>query len=150
MPAPHAVTPSTLQQVFLLGHVIEAVVLGSFVGWQREHVGREAGVRTFAAVTAGACLFGLISNLDPQGSRITGQVVTGIGFLGAGVILKESGHVVGLTTAATLWASAAIGLAVAQDLHVLAILVTALMFVLLAIPVKRWESRSGIQRQDSE
>jgi putative Mg2+ transporter-C (MgtC) family protein len=114
-------------------------VLGGLIGWQREHVGIEAGVRTFAAVSLGACVFGLISQIYAGDTRISAQVVTGIGFLGAGVIVRGRGHVHGLTTAAALWATASIGLAVAYDRPLLGVLVAMILFVLLAIPFKKWE-----------
>lgn len=132
------------QEALLALRVVLALMLGALVGWQREHVGREAGVRTFAAVSLGACVFGLISQIYTGDTRIAAQVVTGIGFLGAGVILREKGHVLGLTTAATLWATASIGLAVAFGRMVLAALVAIILFVLLAIPLKKWEREKGL------
>jgi putative Mg2+ transporter-C (MgtC) family protein len=87
---------------------IVAALLGGFIGWERERHGREAGIRTYAAVSLGACLFGLVStHLSEIGdkARIAAQVVSGVGFLGAGVILRDAGQVTGLTTAATLWAA---------------------------------------------
>jgi len=121
--------------------VVLASVLGALVGWQREHLGIEAGVRTFAAVSLGACVFGLIY---PADTRIAAQIVTGIGFLGAGVIMRGRGHVHGLTTAASLWAVASVGLAVAYGRIVLAVLVAILLFILLAIPLKKWEREKGL------
>jgi putative Mg2+ transporter-C (MgtC) family protein len=126
-------------ELLLVLRVVIAGVLGGIVGWQREHVGREAGVRTFAAVCLGACMFGLISQIYSGDTRIAAQVVTGIGFLGAGVILREQGHVVGLTTAASLWATASVGLAVAYGRLVLGASVAVILFILLAIPLKKWE-----------
>lgn len=128
-------------QALLALRVAAAAILGGIVGWQREHVGRAAGVRTFAAVSLGACLFGLMSATSgpSEGGRIAAQVVTGIGFLCAGVILREQGQIIGLTTAATLWATAAVGLAIAYGWFLLAVLVTILLFILLAAPMKRWE-----------
>ena len=70
-------------EALLALQVVLATVLGGLVGWQREHLGIEAGVRTFASVSLGACVFGLIY---PSDTRIAAQIVTGIGFLGAGVI----------------------------------------------------------------
>jgi len=132
------------QEALLVLRVLIAAVLGGVVGWQREHVGREAGVRTYAAVSLGSCAFGLISMMFPGDQRIASQVVTGVGFLCAGVILKEQGHVLGLTTAATLWATASIGLAVAYGRMVLAALVTIILFILLAVPLKKWEREKGL------
>lgn len=137
---------SGIGQLILAAHALEATLLGGVIGWQREHVGREAGVRTFGAVAMGACLFGLVSAGADDSFRIAAQVVTGIGFLGAGIILKDAGHVIGLTTAASLWATAAIGLLVWRDLHVLAVASTILLLLLLSAPVKDWERRLGIAK----
>ena len=128
-------------EALLALRVALACVLGGLVGWQREHLGIEAGVRTFAAVSLGACVFGLIY---PSDTRIAAQIVTGIGFLGAGVIMRGRGHIHGLTTAASLWAVASVGLAVAYGRIVLAVLVTIFLFMLLAIPLKRWEREKGL------
>ncbi|MCJ0765061.1 MgtC/SapB family protein [Variovorax terrae] len=92
--------------------VLVALVLGSLIGTERQLRQRMAGLRTNALVAAGAALFVSISAFtpDPQGhARIAAQVVSGIGFLGAGVIMREGLNVRGLNTAATLWCSAAIG-----------------------------------------
>lgn len=128
-------------EALLALQVVLATVLGGLVGWQREHLGIEAGVRTFAAVSLGACVFGLIY---PSDTRIAAQIVTGIGFLGAGVIMRGRGHVHGLTTAASLWAVASVGLSVAYGKFVLAVLVTILLFILLSIPLKKWEREKGL------
>ena len=128
------------QEALLAARVVLAGVLGGVVGWQREHLGIEAGVRTFAAVSLGACVFGLIY---PADTRIAAQIVTGIGFLGAGVIMRGRMHVHGLTTAASLWAVASVGLAVAFGRLILASLVTIILFGLLAIPLKKWEREKG-------
>ena len=127
------------QDALLALRVLIAAVLGGMVGWQREHMGIEAGVRTFAAVSLGACTFGLVSQIYSGDTRIAAQVVTGIGFLGAGVIVRGRGHVHGLTTAAALWATASVGLAVAYNRLVLGLLVAIILFILLAAPLKRWE-----------
>lgn len=121
-----------------------ALVLGGFIGWEREKSPRAAGIRTYAAISLGACVFGLVSfhvgnTSSPE--YIAAQVVSGMGFLGAGVILKEKGRVLGLTTAATMWAAAAIGLAVAASMFVLATLGAALIFLLLSMPmIPGWET----------
>lgn len=121
------------QQLLQATQILLAAMLGGLVGWQRERDGYEAGVRTYAAVALGACLFGLVS-AQVGGAKyphIAAQVVSGIGFLGAGVILKERGKVHGLTTAATIWATASLGLAVASGLYLLALLGSFLLFGLL-------------------
>ena len=128
-------------EALLALQVVLATVLGGLVGWQREHLGIEAGVRTFASVSLGACVFGLIY---PSDTRIAAQIVTGIGFLGAGVIMRGRGHIHGLTTAASLWAVASVGLSVAYRRIVLGVVVTILLFILLSIPLKKWEREKGL------
>ena len=116
-----------------------AALLGALVGWQRERVHQEAGIRTFAAVALGACVFGLIA---PGDTRIAAQIVTGIGFIGAGVIMRGRAHVHGLTTAAALWATASVGTAIAYGRLILGVVVAILILILLAIPTKKWEKES--------
>ena len=94
-------------------HLVEALVLGAAVGMERQWRQRMAGTRTNALVAAGAAAFvmgGMLLDDDPSArGRIASYVVSGVGFLGAGVIFKEGGNVRGLNTAATIWCSAAIG-----------------------------------------
>jgi putative Mg2+ transporter-C (MgtC) family protein len=93
-------------------HLLAALALGAVIGAERQLRQRLAGLRTNALVAAGSALFVLVSafSSDPQGNaRIAAQVVSGIGFLGAGVIMREGLNVRGLNTAATLWCSAAVG-----------------------------------------
>lgn len=113
-----------------------AVFLGALIGWEREQHGREAGIRTYASVSLGACVFGLISSHVTGGSNphvISAGVVTGVGFLGAGVILREQGRIVGLTTAATLWSTASVGLTIAYGMYTLGLLTALIVFALLAV-----------------
>ena len=90
-----------------------ALILGSLIGAERQWRQRMAGLRTNALVAAGAAMFVMLTALTTRAAddsfRIAGQVVTGIGFLGAGVILRDGLNITGLNTAATLWCSAAIG-----------------------------------------
>ena len=112
-----------------------AVLLGGFIGWERQWHGREAGIRTYGAVGLGACVFALISTHVEGGNNphvIAAGVVTGVGFLGAGVILREQGKINGLTTAATLWATASMGLAVGYGMYLLSALTAIIVFSLLA------------------
>lgn len=116
--------------------VLIAVMLGGFVGWERQWHGREAGIRTFAAVALGSCVFALISTHVTTGNNphvIAAGVVTGIGFLGAGVIVLDRGNIAGLTTAATLWSTASVGLAVGYGMYILGLLVSLIVFGLLAV-----------------
>ena len=133
--------------------VLIAAALGAFVGWEREQHGREAGVRTYGAVSLGACVFALISTHITGGNNphvIAAGVVTGVGFLGAGVIMKDQGSVVGLTTAATLWATASVGLAIGYAMYTLGVLVSFVVFGLLAAHhIPRWKHLKR-SRSDSQ
>lgn len=116
-----------------------AAVLGALVGWQREIRRKAAGARTYALVSSGACLFTIISLYGFSGftggdpTRIASQVVVGIGFLGAGAILHREDRILGLTTAAGLWISAAIGMAVGVHMYILAIIAALLILAVLMI-----------------
>ncbi len=114
-----------------------AAALGAAIGYQREKGHKPAGVRTHILIASGAALFVLISNYafptaDP--SRIAAGVVTGIGFLGAGTILHRSHIVEGLTTAASIWAVAAIGMAAGAGMYIIAVVATVIVFLVLLIP----------------
>lgn len=111
-----------------------ATALGVLVGLERQMHGREAGMRTYGAVALGACVFALVSSHIPGAdpSRMAANIVTGVEFLGAGVILRTEGRTVGLTTAATLWAVAEVGTAIGFGMYVLATLAAILTFLLLA------------------
>ena len=123
-------------QIYL--QMVLAVLLGGVLGLEREMAGKTAGLRTYALVSLGACLFSLISSnafstlvginsFDP--SRIASQIVVGVGFIGAGVIFVSKEKIRGLTTAAGLWVSAAVGMAVDYRLYDIAIFGTALTLV---------------------
>ena len=113
-----------------------SMVLGAMVGLERRHKGQIAGMRTFALISMGATLAMLVSIYIPQEylglkngdpGRIAAQVISGIGFLGAGAIIQMKGSVRGLTTAAGVWVVAAIGLACGGGMYVLAIAATVLV-----------------------
>ena len=120
-----------------------ATVLGALIGLEREIKRKEAGLQTYSLVALGTCIFTIISfelfnsffgktgiSFDP--SRIIMAIAIGIGFIGAGVIFRQSSGVIGLTTAAGLWATAAIGIAVGVKLYFLAIFTTFLSLFILA------------------
>ena len=129
----------TGDQFLLLARLALAAFLGAFIGIERELRGYPAGVRTVALVTAGSALFTEVSRVMGGGEdRIAAGIVTGIGFLGAGLIFREGYTVRGITTAATVWSAAAIGMAVGRELYLVAGLGSLLVFVLLeARPVVR-------------
>ncbi|OFZ73189.1 MAG: hypothetical protein A2469_04745 [Candidatus Magasanikbacteria bacterium RIFOXYC2_FULL_40_16] len=116
------------------GQLILSSGLGSILGWQRHKIGKSAGARTFAMVAFGSTLFTLLSlSVANEPSRIAAQILTGIGFIGAGTIIHKKESVEGLTTAAGLWASAAIGMAVGFGWYIQAIIAMVLMFAILAL-----------------
>jgi len=125
-------------ELALFAKVALAGLLGFLVGLEREFMGSAAGDRTFSLVAIGAALFttlafevfGTASGNDP--GRVAANILTGVGFLGGGMILKEGGSVRGLTTAAGIWAVSAVGMAVASERYSLASLSTALIMVVFA------------------
>jgi len=125
-------------QLAIVGRLAFAAALGALIGLERELRGYPAGVRTVALVALGAALFTDVSRLMGGDDRVAAGIVTGIGFLGAGVIFREGYTVRGITTAAALWSAAAIGMAVARELYLVAGLGAVLVFILLeARPVVR-------------
>lgn len=116
-------------------------LLGVLIGLERQYRRKTAGIRTITLVSLGAFLFVSISNLSPAGdvTRIAAQVVSGIGFLGAGVILRDGTNIRGLNTAATLWCSAAIGALTALGLLLEAII--GVIYILMANLFLRFISR---------
>ena len=147
----NSIEVNTVSSIFKLSL---SLLLGCLVGFERKRKGQIAGVRTFALISMGATLAMILSIYVPQEylglkngdpGRIAAQVVTGIGFLGAGAIIQMKGSVRGLTTAAGIWIIAAIGMAVGVGLYSLSLAATALVLVvllfvlLIAIPaVKIW------------
>jgi putative Mg2+ transporter-C (MgtC) family protein len=118
-----------------------AVALGAGIGYQRERAGKAAGLRTLVLVAAGAALFTVVSifGFGTEGvdiSRVAAGVVVGVGFLGAGVILRgrREEEVAGLTTAATIWATAGVGLAAGAGMYVVAVIAAAIMVGILLLP----------------
>lgn len=121
----------TVDQLEIIGRLVLAAGLGGLIGLERELRGYPAGIRTMALITMGAMLFTDISQLLGGDDRIAAGIVTGIGFLGAGVIFREGYTVRGITTAATIWAAAAIGMAIGRELYLVAGLGTLIIFVVL-------------------
>lgn len=128
------------EQLIMVFRILLATALGGVVGYEREMHNRWAGFRTHILVCVGSCLIMLTSIYlassyvgggSPDPGRLAAQVVSGIGFLGAGTILHSSSHVRGLTTAANLWMIAGVGLAVGCGLYLPAIMTTLLGFVVL-------------------
>lgn len=127
-----------MSELTIIARVLLAAVLGSILGYEREHVGKEAGLRTHALVTMGSALFTTLSAFGFPGtvvsdpSRIASQVVIGIGFLAGGMLIQQKNRVRGLTTAAELWVAAAIGMAVGVGWYAVAFAVTFAVFLMLS------------------
>ena len=117
-------------QAELLGKVLLAAFCGGFIGWQRDRRQYVAGLRTMALVATGAALF-TATNEVLGIDRVAANIVTGIGFIGAGIIFREGASVRGITTAASIWAVAAIGMAIAVELYLVALVATPLVFLIL-------------------
>lgn len=132
----------------MAARLLLAVLLGGFIGYEREHTNRPAGFRTHILVCAGAALVMAtseymvgrysISAVDP--ARLGAQVISGIGFLGAGTIIRDGVNVRGLTTAASLWAVSCVGIAVGCGFYLGAVIATILIFITL-ITLKKAERR---------
>lgn len=129
-----AATPSEIEQ---LARVALAAGLGGAIGTERELADQPAGLRTHMLLSIGACLFTVVSayafgsGSDP--SRLAAQIVTGIGFLGGGAILRHGASIRGLTTAASIWATCAVGVAVGTGRYVLSLGGTVLILATLAV-----------------
>lgn len=135
--AVNSIEVTTLSSVYKL---FLSLVLGSVVGYERKQKGQPAGLRTFALIAMGSTLAMILSIYVPQEylglkngdpGRIAAQVVTGIGFLGAGAIIQMKGSVRGLTTAAGIWMVAAIGMAVGVGMYVIAVIATVFIMLIL-------------------
>ena len=118
--------------------LLMAAALGAIIGFQRERAGKPAGIRTHSLICLGSALFAVASALgfvDADPSRIAAGIVAGIGFLGAGAILRtREGIVAGLTTAASIWVVAGIGVAAGAGMYLIAAAVTVIVLVILFLP----------------
>ena len=147
--------PDARHLAHVLVRLTSAAVLGAVIGFQRERAGKPAGLRTHMLVTLGTAVFVLAcssSGMNPDGlSRVIQGIVTGIGFIGAGSILKlnEQRNVQGLTTAAGVWMTAAVGVAV--GLGSLGVAILAALFALAVLSfAKRYERRDGVRDNDAD
>ena len=143
---------TTLGSIFKM---LLSLALGGAIGYERKRKGQIAGVRTFALISMGATLAMILSIYVPQEylglkngdpARIAAQVITGIGFLGAGAIIQMKGSVRGLTTAAGIWMAAAIGMSVGVGMYVIAVVSTLLILATLIL-FERYERRINLVRE---
>ena len=114
-----------------LTKLLVALLIGAIIGAEREYRTKSAGFRTVILITVGSTLFTIVSNLMSNDARVASNIVTGIGFLGAGAIFKEGANIKGLTTATTIWISAAIGMAIGIGQYSLAISVVSIVLLVL-------------------
>jgi putative Mg2+ transporter-C (MgtC) family protein len=149
-------TPS-LSDAELVTRLLTAALLGGVIGFERELRQKTAGLRTNILIAIGSALFTLMSyelasgvqGADP--GRLAAQIVTGIGFLGAGAIIRRDGGVQGLTTAATVWVNAAVGVAAGGGEYHLAFIATIVTVVVLLLlhPIEKMiDHRSGSRQKD--
>ena len=132
--------------LFMLPKILVATVCGLIVGWERELKKKVAGIRTHVLICVGVTIFTSIgfiliknqTNIDP--TRIIGQIITGIGFLGGGVIFKNADHIVGVTSAAFIWLIASIGVLIGIG-YVLAPVVFTIGLLLVSIVLSNVEER---------
>lgn len=131
-------------ELVIVAKLIVSFLLGAFIGFDRERHGRDAGIRTYAAVCIGATLFTAVANHlvsdVAAASRVIANIVTGVGFLGAGIIYRNNsaGTSHGLTTAATVWCTAAVGVAVGLNMFIIAIVSAAALYFLLSLHHQHW------------
>lgn len=141
-----------IQTFHLFCRIVVAGALGAFLGAERRFHGQDAGVRTGSMIAAGSCLFTVLSTTSfgsaetVDVTRIASQVVTGVGFLGAGTVLKMENRVRGLTTAANIWFTAAIGMTIGVGNYLLGLLVTlfALFALIVLQPISEWLRKSSL------
>lgn len=130
--------PSLIETTFILKLII-AFFLGALIGWERERTGKTAGIRTFGLICAGSCAFSILSLAlqDSDPARIISYIAMGIGFIGGGILYlagdgEKSMH--GITTAASLWVTASLGILVAFELYIIAVAASLLTFITLLLP----------------
>jgi len=139
-------------QVEALLRILLAGVVGAVVGLEREIHGKPAGMRTFALIAMGAAIFTIagiqIFGQGDPASRVAAQIVTGLGFLGAGTILQMRRRVIGLTTAAGMWVAGAIGMAIGGGLYILGVGAAVILFILLQFLRPEWLVRHGLASEE--
>jgi len=128
--------PPELEMVLRL---LLATALGAIIGYQRERAGKVAGLRTIVLICVGAALFTITSiyafGAEADPSRVAAGIVTGVGFLGAGAIIRRGeGLVAGMTTAATIWAVAGVGIAAGAGFYLIAAVAAAIILIILLLP----------------
>jgi putative Mg2+ transporter-C (MgtC) family protein len=126
---------SLFDQAQVIIELLLATFLATLIGWDREHRGQPAGLRTHILVALGSCLFTGLSIHAFRGDtgRVAAQIIVGIGFIGAGTIIRQGGQPHHLTTAASIWATAAVGMAVGVGAWLLALGATLIIWCVLVV-----------------
>jgi len=128
--------------------MLMAILCGGIIGFEREYKNKSAGFRTIILITLGSTIFTIVSRHGADtDDRISANIITGIGFIGAGVIFKDQFSVFGLTTAAVIWTSAAIGMTTGIGYHALAFVFTIITLIILLLANKIEELIGKLQRQ---
>ncbi len=138
-------------EINLVIDLVLSLISGFVIGAERESRGKDAGISTHTLVITGAMLFTFLSSMvDPASrSRIAAQIVSGIGFLGAGLIIKEGASVKNLTTAASIWVAGAIGMAFGFNYHLIGIIVTVAVALIPKIPHINSKSPEAVSERKS-
>lgn len=131
-------------ELIIVSKLLLSFLFGAFIGLDREKHGGAAGIRTYAAVCIGATLFTAVADHivgdAAAASRVIANIVTGVGFLGAGIIYRnsEAGTSHGLTTAATVWCTAAVGVAIGLNMFIIALVASSALCFLLSLHHQKW------------
>jgi len=139
-------------ELIFIGRAALAAALAFIIGWERESRGSPAGDRTFAMVSLGAAAFTAIGieQFPATAEKLLAGVVTGVGFLGAGMIVKEASNVRGLTTAAGIWAVSSIGVVIGAGEYLIGIGLTALIMLILTWERLPYVSQIGVVKRHRE
>jgi len=111
--------------------ILASLAAGAILGLEREYHSKPAGFRTMILICVSSCLFSILSTTMPSGDRIASNIITGIGFIGAGVVFKEGATVRGITSAAIIWMAAAIGMCIGFQHYILACFVVFLVLLVM-------------------
>jgi putative Mg2+ transporter-C (MgtC) family protein len=134
--------------------ILIAVLIGGIIGFERELHSKAAGLRTITLITVGATMFTILSFkfADPATSRVASNILTGVGFLGAGAILFAEGKIKGLTTASSVWVAAALGMAVGLGQYILGVATALLVVIVLDLFTRldRWLDIKGRESRTYE
>lgn len=127
--------------------IIAAFIAGALLGLEREYHSKPAGFRTMILICVGSCLFTILSvSFSTNQDRIAANIITGIGFIGAGVVFKSGSNVQGITSAATIWMAASIGMCIGLQFYILAAVVVVLVLLILILLTRLEESFDNLHQ----